>query len=100
MSRTSEHEPAAVCRVYLCWSGQHQAVGAGSLQDKSSDEVIRLKTDPDYARRNLEQVCKIARVQVAPESTQAPGQQSVFIEASRIPRRTVLRWEDIVVTPS
>lgn len=30
----------------------------GSLQDKSSDDLIRLKTDPDYARRSLDQLCR------------------------------------------
>ena len=29
----------------------------GTLQDKSSDDLIRLRTDPDYAHRNLLQLC-------------------------------------------
>ncbi|MBI5281011.1 MAG: hypothetical protein HY858_04950 [Candidatus Solibacter usitatus] len=30
----------------------------GALQDKSSDDLIRLKTDPEYAQKNLEEVCR------------------------------------------
>lgn len=30
----------------------------GALQDKSSDDLIRLKTDPAYAQKNLEEVCR------------------------------------------
>lgn len=43
----------------------------GALQDKSSDEVIRLKTDPEYARANYEAICRRIGVDAAdagPES--------------------------------
>lgn len=30
----------------------------GSLQDKSSDNLIRLMTDPEFGRRNLDQLCR------------------------------------------
>ena len=49
----------------------------GALQDKSSDEVIRLKTDPEYARRSLEKL--EARVGAGPRET---ARHSVFLPAT------------------
>lgn len=68
----------------------------GALQDKSSDEVIRLKTDAEYARKNLE---FIRRQQGLP-TMDRPESHSVFVEHTMRPTRSALYWEQVVVPMS
>ena len=61
----------------------------GALQDKSSDDLIRLKTDPECAKENLDQLC--ARL-----GTKAPaGRRRATASAAQFPKapapRTVRR---------
>ena len=47
----------------------------GALQDKSSDDLIRLKTDPEYARRNLDNL----RRRLARKAAPAPRGKAIFV---------------------
>jgi putative zinc finger/helix-turn-helix YgiT family protein len=38
----------------------------GALPEKSSDDLIRLKTDPEFAQRSLEKLCRRLGLSVAP----------------------------------
>ncbi len=66
----------------------------GALQDKSSDEVIRLRTDPDYARRNLDEICRRLGVDAATE----PERHSVFIKRPVLALRPAVSWTTMVDT--
>ncbi len=54
----------------------------GALQDKSSDDLIRLKTDPEYAQKNLESLCERLgkRSPTAPQHRAANDRERLFVQ--------------------
>ena len=64
----------------------------GALQDKSSDEAIRLKTDPEYARRNLEQLCERLNIQ------SPPAGQTVFVKGPASFNRPIAAWISVEIS--
>ena len=60
----------------------------GSLPDKSSNELIRIKSDPTYAQRNLDQLC--ARLEL--ESPTRPQRHIVFVHGPAGFQKPVADW--------
>jgi putative zinc finger/helix-turn-helix YgiT family protein len=61
----------------------------GALQDKSNDDLIRLRTDPDYAERNLKEVCR----RLGRKSPTEPRSEIVYIAGPAGFRRPTARWQ-------
>lgn len=60
----------------------------GSLQDKSSDILIRLMTDPDFAQENLEQLCR----RLGRKSPTEPQREMVFVHCAAGFQKYVAAW--------
>ncbi|MBE0657195.1 MAG: helix-turn-helix domain-containing protein [Bryobacteraceae bacterium] len=61
---------------------------AGALQDKSSDDLIRLKTDPKFAQENLEQLCR----RLGRRSPTEPERELIFVAGQAGFRRPRFSW--------
>ncbi|MDR3749023.1 MAG: hypothetical protein P4M04_12855 [Acidobacteriota bacterium] len=61
----------------------------GALQDKSSDDHIRLKTDPEYARKNLDSLCE----RLGRKSPTAPQREVIYVPVSASSRRQSHQWD-------
>ncbi len=68
----------------------------GAIQDKSSDNLIRQMTDPEYARMNLEQLCK----RLGQTSPTAPSPVTVVRlgQTATLPRPSISAWQPVSET--
>jgi putative zinc finger/helix-turn-helix YgiT family protein len=61
----------------------------GALQDKSSDYLMRLKTDPEYAQKNLESLCE----RLGRKSPTAPQREVIYWRVPAEPPRQSYEWD-------
>ena len=66
---------------------------AGALPEKSSDDLIRLKTDPEFAQRNLEELCR----RLGRKSPTETASEIIYVTvpSERRPRRFGWRTEGV-----
>lgn len=62
---------------------------AGALQDKSSDELIRFKTDPEFAEHHLHELRRKLGLQAKPTSP-----EKIYVSLPPQRRRPEYRWQD------